>query len=74
MADEKTPKLTKARVLSDFSDGERKYKCNELVSFEDATLKAYKTAGYIDDHPTAVAFLEKQAARAKAAAAAAAEE
>jgi hypothetical protein len=56
----------KARVLVGFSDGEKSYAVNQVAAFEDGPLKAYKAAGQIDDHPAAVAYAEKLAAKAKA--------
>lgn len=70
MADEKEKGKKKARVLADLTHDDRKYKCNELIEADAAEIKSMKDAGQVDDHPSAVAYVERQAARAKAAAAA----
>ncbi len=71
MADEKGKK--KARALSDFPHGTERYKCNDLIEADVAEIKSLKEAGLVDDHPSAVAHVERQKARVKAAADAALE-
>lgn len=71
MADEKGKK--KARALSDFSHGGEKYQSGGLIEADVAEIKALKEAGLVDDHPSAVAHVERQKARVKAAADAALE-
>jgi hypothetical protein len=74
MADESKTKKVKARVLADLTFDDRKFKCNDILEADASEIKSLKEAGQVDDHASAVAYCERQAARAKAKAAAADEE
>jgi hypothetical protein len=45
-----------ARVLCDFWDGETIVKLDSVIELDAMRLANYKAAGYIDDHPEAVAY------------------
>ena len=49
----------KARALVDFSDGERSYRCDDLVEAEEKIIAALADAGQVDPHPDAVAYISK---------------
>jgi hypothetical protein len=56
--------LVKARVLVDFAE----HKCDEVVSASAEQIGAWKAAGQVDDHPSAVAYAEGLKAGARLAA------
>lgn len=59
----------KARVLVDFSDGERSYRCNDVIESDDKVVGAMAAAGQVDADPGAVAYamsLKADEAKAKA--------
>lgn len=52
-----TASTVEARILCDFWNGERMVLVAErLVSLDHDTVQSYKTAGWVDDHPDAVAY------------------
>lgn len=58
MAKEKASDRIEARVLCDYWNGECVVKADSVVVLTPAQLAAYKGAGYVDDHPDAVAYVK----------------
>lgn len=59
MAKKQEERIVEARVLCDYWDGTRTVRANEIVILDVDVLARYKAAGWVDDHPDAVAYVKR---------------
>lgn len=56
-APESAPAGTRARVLFVLEHDGKSYPCDSIIEASAAVIAAYKSAGLVDDHPDAVAYI-----------------